>query len=199
MVQRQPKTLPITVFVLCCAQILGRQTTVCKSFVCRFLLVFCHTMHPSDCSSRAPRSVLAALWESLEVSICLAHCAGLYIVQHSTLKLRQTDGRPYGELFTLARTLRKSCDCGKVNDTLPPTKLLLAPAPCLFLLERKSNTASANFNLTLQWKRQTACFSWSQMLINHQIRNYPILKFFKGFFQQKNNPWNEALEIAARL
>lgn len=34
----------------------------------------------------------------------------------------QTDSRPYGELFTLASTLRKSCSCGKVNDTLASTK-----------------------------------------------------------------------------
>lgn len=112
-------------------------------------------MHPSDCSSEALQSVLAALPGTLEVSIwiilqfwvyplstffrnltisigftgntmnktvqtswCFAHT-----VQHSTLKLQQTDSQPYGELFTLASTLRKSCNCGKVNDMLPPKKL----------------------------------------------------------------------------
>jgi len=48
--------------------------------------------------------------------------------------------RPHGELFTLASTLGKSCKCGKVNDM----SSLFVP------LERKSNTASTNFNLTLQ-------------------------------------------------
>lgn len=37
--------------------------------------------------------------------------------------LQQTVGQSYGELFTLASTLRKSYNCGKVNDTVPLTKL----------------------------------------------------------------------------
>lgn len=62
----------------------------------------------------------------------------LSIVQHSTFKLGQTDGRPYGELFTLASTLRKSCSCGNVNDMLPLTELLEAELlVCSFLEEVK--------------------------------------------------------------
>lgn len=33
------------------------------------------------------------------------------------------DSQPHGDLFTLASTLRKSCNCDKVTDMLPLTKL----------------------------------------------------------------------------
>lgn len=43
--------------------------------------------------------------------------------RESSSILQHKDGLTPGCLFTLASTLRKSCNCGKVTDTLPRTKL----------------------------------------------------------------------------
>lgn len=62
--------------------------------------------------------------------------------------------------------------------------------------ERKSNTASTNFNLTLQWRRQMTFSAGARCWLIIRLEFSTILTFFVS---RKNNLLNEAFEIAAHL